>query len=192
MSRLLVNSPSNKVHRPYIVMPLKPLIKLLYSHHIAKPQDLAIGGARHALLAHLLTRVCIATCDPAFQNDHSCQICKHFCSRYPTRQIQSFAVLSILIFASEDRLLTVLLNWLQSVLIWMPTNGPPSRGNCRRRRLASEHQSSHSGRTLFEHIDSLHKGAWLSIAQVLGLSSIAPLLRAFETPYQNMLRWATA
>ncbi|KAJ7932934.1 hypothetical protein B0H13DRAFT_1856545 [Mycena leptocephala] len=76
------------------IMPPKPLIKLLNSHHIDKPKDLTIRGARHALLAHLLTGACIATCDSAFQNVQYCQ-CKENCSLYPTQQAQSFALLSV-------------------------------------------------------------------------------------------------
>ncbi|KAJ7858575.1 hypothetical protein B0H13DRAFT_1901767 [Mycena leptocephala] len=41
--------------------------------------------------------------------------------------------------------------------------------NLRRRRLAREHHSSHTARTLFEHFDTLKKGTFLSIAQAHGI-----------------------
>jgi hypothetical protein len=107
----------------------------------------------------------IATCDPAFQNDHSCH-CKPFCFLYPTQQAQSFAVLSILTSASEDRSAPKL---VVECLGFDVDERSTTRGNCRRRRLASEHQSSHTARTLFEHFDSLHKGTLLSIAQAHGI-----------------------
>ncbi|KAJ7903272.1 hypothetical protein B0H13DRAFT_1882121 [Mycena leptocephala] len=152
------------------VMPPKPLIKLLNSHHISKPQDLTIAGARHALLAHLLTGVCIATCDPAFRKDHSCR-CKHYCSLYSTQQAQSFAVLSILISASEDRLPDFALNLTAECLgLEADERSVILRElNHRRRKLAREHQSSHTARTLFENFDTLNKGTLLSIAQAHGI-----------------------
>jgi hypothetical protein len=149
------------------LMPPKPLIKLLNSHHIAKPQDLTIGGARHALLAHLLTGVCIATCDPAFKKDHACR-CKHYCSLY---QAQSFAVLSILISASEEHLPDSAPN-LTAECLGLETDERSvilRELNLRRRRLAREHHSSHTARSLFEHFDTLKKGTLLSIAQAHGI-----------------------
>ncbi|KAJ7930755.1 hypothetical protein B0H13DRAFT_2531818 [Mycena leptocephala] len=124
------------------VMAPKLLIKLLNSHHIAKPQDLTIHGARHALLTHLLTG-----------------------------QAQSFAVLSILISASEDRLPDSALKLVAECLGLNADERSTilKELNRRRRRLASEHQSSHTARTLFEHLDSLHKGTLLSIAQAHGI-----------------------
>ncbi|KAJ7802844.1 hypothetical protein B0H13DRAFT_1931668 [Mycena leptocephala] len=115
------------------LMPPKPLIKLLNSHHIAKPQDLTIGGARHALLAHLLT--------------------------------------GHLDISSEERLPDSALN-LTAECLGLETNERSvilRELNLRRRRLAREHHSSHTARTLFEHFDTLKKGTLLSITQAHGI-----------------------
>jgi hypothetical protein len=78
----------------------KSLIKMLNSRHISKPAYLTIADARHALLSLLVTGVC---CDPVFKEDHSCP-CTQLCSVYPCQQATSFAVIGILVSASQDRL----------------------------------------------------------------------------------------
>ncbi|KAJ7083914.1 hypothetical protein C8R43DRAFT_965325 [Mycena crocata] len=46
------------------------LIKMMDKHHIQRPTDLTISGARHALIAHILSGSCIGSCDPLVPAAH--------------------------------------------------------------------------------------------------------------------------
>lgn len=148
----------------------KTLIKMLNSHHIAKPADLTIAGARHALLSDLVTGACIATCDPVYKEDHSCA-CMQLCSLYPSQQAMSFAVISILLSASHDRLPDIGIGIVADCMGWEDHSRSAvlSRLSNQRRALVHDHSSSHTARTLFEQLHSLPKGTLMSIAQAHGI-----------------------
>ncbi|KAJ7933884.1 hypothetical protein B0H13DRAFT_1855739 [Mycena leptocephala] len=174
---------SSDVNVNIFTMPPKDLIKLLNSHHIPKPPDLTIAGARHALLSHLITGACIATCDPAFNEDHSCT-CKQLCSVYPSQQAMSFAIISIILSASEDRLTDTGIEIIAGCMGW-DTNDRSvvlTRMIERRLFLVQKHASSHTARVLFEQLDLLPKGTLMSIAQAHGLF--------FHNPTNDYLRQA--
>ncbi|KAJ7117321.1 hypothetical protein C8R43DRAFT_960622 [Mycena crocata] len=146
------------------------LIKMLAKHHIQRPSNLTISGARHALLTHFLSGSCVGSCDPLLSVGHTCK-CLVFCSQYSTQQTMSFAALSVVLSASGDTLPDAHVTILSQCFGW----SDDSRGHLvdrlasRRRTLVEKQSVSVSARTVFDNIYDLPRGSLLSLAQSHGL-----------------------
>ncbi|KAJ7733449.1 hypothetical protein B0H16DRAFT_1892779 [Mycena metata] len=79
------------------------IFKLLDYHHVPRPSDMSLENGRISLICHLISGSCVRSCDPVFLENHICH-CKNFASIFPTLNSMAFAVLSIILSASEERL----------------------------------------------------------------------------------------
>jgi hypothetical protein len=73
------------------------LIKVVKSHHIPITPTLTVGGARHAIISHLITGSCVASCEsPQHSSDKRKCLCADTRGVFESSQAMSHHVLSVL------------------------------------------------------------------------------------------------
>ncbi|KAJ7134935.1 hypothetical protein C8R43DRAFT_956165 [Mycena crocata] len=127
------------------------LIKMMDKHHIQRPTDQTISGARHALIAHILSGSCIGSCDPLVPAAH--------------------ISLSVLLSAPTDMLPDTHVAVVSQCFGWSDDTREHlfEQLSSRRRLLVENHSVSVPARTVFSNAYDLPRGSLLSVAQSHGL-----------------------
>ncbi|KAJ7496416.1 hypothetical protein FB451DRAFT_1162567 [Mycena latifolia] len=155
--------------------------KLLDSHHIERVPNLMAGGARQALLCHLLSGACVGASASISRSKHACQCDKLF-DAFSTGQAMSFAALSLLLSSSADRLPDLPVQILSKSFGWAEFSRETvlRELSLRRNSLVVQHATVHSAVTVLDSIDKLPKGTLLALSHAHGI----PITKATTT--ENM------